>query len=153
MSEHPSAWFVVADGGRARILARRPDGRFETVTEIVSAAVHRRSRELGSDAPGRAFESTGGSRHALAPRSDPHRRAKADFASIVADQVNEAAARGEFVSLALVAPPAILAEIKGHLDDAAAGRLVGVLAKDLAKLPENELRERLAEIGAPLAPS
>ena len=115
MKRSPKAWFVVADGARARILARRPDGSLATVCEVDAATAHSRARDLGSDRPGRAHESTGAVRHAVEPPSDPHDKAKHDFAHLLAEQVNEAAARDEFVALSLVAPSPILAEIKGHL--------------------------------------
>lgn len=149
MSALPTSWFVVADGGRAHILARRPDGGFETVSEIDASEAHSRSRDLGSDRPGRAYESAGGARHGIEPRSDPHDKAKNEFARMVAELVNEAGARDEFAALALVAPSHVLAAIKDHLDDRAAGRLAGELARDLTKLPHNQLFERLAAIVAP----
>jgi protein required for attachment to host cells len=148
MTGLPLTWFVVADGGRAHILARRPDGGFAGVTDIDSPVQHEPSRELASDRPGRARESVGGARHAVAPRSDPHDKAKHDFAHLVAEQVNAAAARDDFAALVLVAPSPILADIKERLDSAAASRLAGEIAKDLTKLPAGELHQRLAEIGA-----
>ncbi|HEV2303344.1 MAG TPA: host attachment protein, partial [Stellaceae bacterium] len=105
------------------------------------------ARDLGADRPGRAFESAGGARHAVAPRTDPHRRAKTDFAQILAEEIVRARQQGAFDRLALVAPPPILAAIKEHLDAECERRLDGELAKDLTKLPEAELRRRLVDLG------
>lgn len=147
MTRYPRSWFVVADGARARILARHRDGAFEKVSEIVSASAHRPSREIGSDRPGRTFESTGNGRHALTPRNDPHQHDKIEFARLIAGEVNKAGDRDQFDNLVLAAPPRTLGEIKQHLTGIAAERLHFELAKDLTKLPEGELRERLSTIG------
>ena len=147
MAKTRRTWFVVADGEHARVLAHSPDGGFEEALALDSAAAHRRARELGADRPGRVFESAGGAHHAIAPRSDPHRRAKTDFAEIVADEIVEAQRQGAFDRLALVAPPAILEAIKEHLDGECGKRLERELAKDLTKLPQDELRRRLLDLG------
>lgn len=140
-------WFVVADGEHARVLAHEPDRGFEDTLALDSAAAHRRARDLGADRPGRAYESAGGAHHAVAERTDLHRRAKTDFAQIVAGEIVRARREGAFDRLALVAPPPILAAIKEHLDADCATRLYGELAKDLLKLPDEELRRRLGELG------
>jgi protein required for attachment to host cells len=145
MSRHLTTWYVIADGTHARVVARR-DGRFETVTALDSAAAHLRTSELGSDKPGRVFERSGTAQHAVEPRSDPHQRSKADFAHLLAGQVTEAARRHEFDHLVLVAPPKILHDIKEHLDGTIAAKLVAEPAKDLTKLPGDELHNRLSGI-------
>lgn len=147
MTKTRRTWFVVADGEHARVLAHSPEGGFEDSLALDSAAAHRRARDLGADRPGRAFESAGGAHHAIAPRSDPHRRAKTDFARIVADEIGRGQRQGAFDRLALVAPPPILEAIKEHLDAECGKRLDGELAKDLTKLPEAELRRRLVDLG------
>lgn len=147
MTKTPRTWFVVADGEHARVLAHQTDRGFEEVRRLDSAAAHQPARDLGADRPGRAFESAGGARHAVAPRTDPHRRAKTDFAQIVAEEIVRARQQGAFDRLALVAPPPILAAIKENLDAECGRRLDRELAKDLTKLPEDELRRRLAALG------
>jgi hypothetical protein len=60
--KRPTIWYVVADGGRARILQKR--GRqgdrqeaFDTRQELVSGNLHRHTSELGTERPGRVRES------------------------------------------------------------------------------------------------
>jgi protein required for attachment to host cells len=148
MEKTRRTWFVVADGEHARVLAHRADSGFEDTFALDSAAAHRRARELGADRPGRVNERADVARHAVDPRSDPHRRAKTDFAQVLAEEIVRARREGAFDRLALVAPPPILAAIKQHLDAECEKRLERELAKDLTKLPEEELRRRLAELGA-----
>ena len=48
-------WYVIADGGRARFVARGEDGAFRTVQSFVAAELHQRSRDLGLDRPARVL--------------------------------------------------------------------------------------------------
>jgi len=145
MTKKPTTWFVVADGGHARIIQHNDDG-FSLVTSMSSIDAQHESKDLGADKPGRAHESVGGARHMIEPRSDLHEQAKQAFAQKVAEAVNEAAQRNAFAQLLLVAPPKTLHGIKGGLTGAASARLVGEHAKDFVKLPDHDLNARLTEI-------
>jgi protein required for attachment to host cells len=146
MSKQDTIWFVIADGASARMLCRTEDG-FAPVSALASVDAHHESSDLGTERPGRSVESGGsGVRHAIEPRSDRHEKAKLDFAHEVAETVNEAAEHGRFTALVLVALPKTIHAIKEKLNAHAAARLVAELPHDLVKLPENELRDRLAAI-------
>jgi protein required for attachment to host cells len=137
-------WIVIADGEHARFVALTEHERgYETVRAIDSATAHLKTAALGSERPGRATERATGLRHALEPRSDRHRQAKAAFGALVADTINQAVARGECISFILVAPTHQLAAIRKRLDPAAAARLSDSLAKDLTKVPDGELASHL----------
>jgi protein required for attachment to host cells len=65
--KHPRTWYVVADGGRARIVQKRNgENAFDTHRELVSAEIHSRTHELGTDRPGRTHESAMSARHRCA---------------------------------------------------------------------------------------
>jgi protein required for attachment to host cells len=57
--------------------------------------------------------------------------------------VDAAAGRDAFDRLALVAPPRALADLRAALGPSARSRLVGVLAKDLVKVPDHEIPPHL----------
>ncbi|HVJ55873.1 MAG TPA: host attachment protein [Aliidongia sp.] len=139
-----TTWFVVADGGSARIIALTAGG-FVSVSALASSDARHRSSDLGSDHPGRVFESAGHGRHAIEPRTDPRQHAKIEFARQVAGMVNDGARSGLCARLVLVAPSLVLRAIREALDPGAAAMLAGEHAKDLVKLPEAELRERLQD--------
>ena len=149
MTHQPRTWFVVADGAHARILVRDQEG-FADVAASGSVDAHKASSHLGSDKPGRVFDGGGTAHHAIEPHTDPHLRAKRGFAHAVADMVNDGARKNAFAQWVLVAPPKTMQAIKEVLDGAVAERLVAEEPKDLTKLPEGELRDRLAEIHLPL---
>jgi protein required for attachment to host cells len=120
-----------------------------TLSSFDSASAHLRSRDIGSDKPGRAFESSWHARHGLGERHDLHEMEKEKFVRLVGEQLNAAAARGEFHELLLVAPVRVLSELRDGLDAATVAKLVGVLDKDLVKTPDYELWPRVREWVSP----
>ena len=140
---------VIADGEHARFVQPDADNALRTVGSFDSASAHLRSRDIGSDRPGRTFESGASARHAVGPRHDPHAMEKEKFVRLVGEQINAASGRDEFDELLLVAPPRALGELREALDPATATKLVGALEKDLVKTPDHELWPHLREWVSP----
>lgn len=141
-----TTWILVCDGARARILVNR--GRKTGLREIENAEhedARRPTRELGTDKPGRAYESTGASRHAMAPPTDWHRFEKAHFAKEMASIVNAAALEGRFDRLVLVAPPRVLGDLREALGPQARERVVGEIGKDLTNVSVHDLGSHLGD--------
>ena len=149
MARPLTLWIVVADGEHARFV--QPDGNnaLRTVGALDSASAHLRSRDIGADRPGRSFESSGGSHHAVGQRHDLHVVEKERFARLVGEQVNSAAERDDFDELLLVAPARALAELRESLGALAEAKLVGMLDKDLVKTPDRELWPHVREWVSP----
>lgn len=143
-------WIVIADGMHARIL--RQDKRGAPLApaldqELYEPATHGFSRDLKSDAPGRAFDSgSGGGRHAMEPRTDPKTHEKQLFARRVAELVNDAASRKSFDQLVLVAPPKTLGELRTQLGESAKRLIIGEIDRDLVKTPASELAGHLSDV-------
>ena len=92
--KHTRTWYVVADGGRARLVQKRNgENAFDTHRELVSAEIHSHTHELGTDRPGRTHESAMSARHAMQPREDLHRADKRNFVHEVAAALNEGVAQ------------------------------------------------------------
>jgi protein required for attachment to host cells len=143
--KHPRTWYVVADGGRARIVQKRNgENAFDTHRELVSAEIHSHTHELGTDRPGRTHESAMSARHAMQPREDLHRADKRSFVHEVAAAVNEANTHDEFDCLVLVAPVHVLDELRHALDSPTQRKIVAQLQKDLTKVPDADLKEHFA---------
>ena len=133
-------WFVVADGSRARFHKRREEGDgYEVVATYESPEAHLPTHELMSDRPGRTQESAYPGRHAVEPRHDPHRARKDSFAQEVAAHLNAANAQGEFDALVIYAAPRALAPLRTELDEATRRKVKAEVAKDLTKVPFEEL--------------
>jgi protein required for attachment to host cells len=149
----PRIWYVVADGGRARIVQKRDrqndrQEAFDTLREMVSADIHRATHDLGSERPGRGRESAASARHAVQPRQDLHRAEKQNFAHEVAAWLNAANTRDEFDALVLVAPAHALADLRQALDEPTQRKITAQLQKDLTKVPNADLAANLADVSS-----
>lgn len=145
MPRPATLWIAIADGEHARFV--QPDGNdaLRTVEALNSASAHLRSRDLGTDRPGRSFESSSPAHHAVGQRHDLHTMEKQKFVRLVAEQLNAAATRNDFDELVLVAPPRALHELREALTPDSAAKLVGTLEHDLVKTPDHELGPHLRD--------
>ena len=126
-----TTWYVVADGGKARILTLQ-NGELRTSQHFDSG--HGTADE----------DPSAGVSQLKAPKLDPHAQAKTRFAKQVADRLNEAVRAGEAHDIVLAAPGHVLHEIREELDKAASGRLGKSLSKDLTNTPDHELLSLLS---------
>jgi len=135
-------WALVADGQHARFLEREvPFGAWRERAGEALEIANPRSREQGTERPGRVHESSGTARHAIEPRTDPHREAKRLFARRLAERLEASA--GQYQRLTLVAPPHFLGDLREELGEAARRKLRGTLDKDLTHAPLAELSGQL----------
>ncbi|MCE1236839.1 MAG: host attachment family protein [Hyphomicrobiales bacterium] len=126
-------WILVGDGRRAMVL--RNDGLAESPNlHCISSreTENPRTRDQGSDAPGRAFASVGAMRSAV-DTTDWHDEAEKRFAASLAADLNAAAHDGRYEHLIVVAPPRILAELRQDLSGEARARLRAEIDKDLTR--------------------
>lgn len=150
MTSHRGLCFLIADSEHARFVGADADNVLHTSRSFDSASAHLASHDLGSDRPGRSFESASSTRHGVAPRHDLHQLEKTRFAHFVAGEASTAAGEGVFDRLVLVAPARCLREIEDALDAPTAAMVTGRLAKDLVKTADHELSPHLHEwVGAP----
>ena len=137
--------FLVADAGRAAAYF----GNAKAISEVASFAIENDvppSRALGDDRPGRSGESVGPTRHAYEPTSDPHEAAEKAFARTVAEKLADAAERNEAERVVVIAAPAMLGDLRSAYPSALRA-LVGLeIGKDLTRLPQKDLMERLRDI-------
>jgi protein required for attachment to host cells len=144
MVHRNSTWILVADGARARVFASRGTGK--GVTELPDRAFigsRQHSRDLGSDRPGRAFDSTGFARHAMEPPTDPHRRAEGEFLRAVVEWLIGQDNAGKFDHLIVIAPPRALGQLRQFLTKALIQKLVQEIALDLTQADAAEIETHL----------
>lgn len=122
-----TTWYVVADGGKARIAMLDGD-KMRTLQHFDSSG-HGNIDE----------DPSGGTSQLKAPKSDPHEQAKAHFAKEVADRLNEAVRTGKVDEIVLAAPAHVLHDIREGLDKAASAKLGKSISKDLTNTPDNDL--------------
>jgi protein required for attachment to host cells len=139
MSKQQNLLVVVADGEHARFLRPAANNALHCESAFDSTAAHQQSSDLGTDHPGAAMHTGSTAHHALAPRHDLKDLEKAKFARCIAQQINTAAMGEGFDRLILVAPSHILAAVYASLDTESKAFTINTLAKDLTKVPDDEL--------------
>ena len=142
MHRYQNPLIVVADAEHARLIRTSPEYVLHTERHFDSAAAHRRSSDLGSDRPGASYHSDSSAHHGLAPRHDLHDQQKSAFARFLAEQLNAMPAQS-FDGLVLCAPSHCLQDMLDGLHAEVRAKLAGSLAKDLVKIPDDQLWQHL----------
>jgi protein required for attachment to host cells len=142
---------VIFDGEHARYVRPAQDHVLHTERRFDSAAAHKRASDLRSDRPGESFHSDSVAHHAIAPQHDPHQLEKDNFARFIAEDVN-AMPPQDFETLVIAAPSASLSVILDKLSGMVKTKLVGTVAKDLTKMPDDELGSHLRDFVPPAHP-
>ena len=136
-----NSFVMVADGKKSLFFRNDGDGEFPNlIVERKDGHSDREDRELKSDAPGRAFASTGGHRSSY-EETDYHQLEEQKFAAETAAVLNQRALRNEFESLIVIAPPRTLGELRKHYHKEVEKRLAGEIAKDLTGHPVAEIEK------------
>ena len=136
-------WVVVCDGTKALVLENVGDEVFPNLkTREVHDKSNPRTREQGSDAPGRSFQPVGTARSAV-EQTDWHEQAEHEFLDKLAARLDAAVKAGETKSLIIVAPPRALGVIRNSYSQNLRAALRAEIDKDLVKLPLHKIEEQL----------
>jgi len=144
---------VVADQAEA-IFYDAPSlgARPKEVGRISDPLARKHDRDLGSDRPGRSYESVGGARHAIERENDPRYEAAVRFARRISCRLDDALKRGEFEELVVAAGPPFLGLMRSEMSQQVKKRVVHEIRKDLVHGPVEALRRHLPESAAELHP-
>ncbi|MFZ1101529.1 MAG: host attachment protein [Hyphomicrobiaceae bacterium] len=138
-------WVLITDAARARVFENTGKGTGLTIVQDMTLdAELLPSHELGTDRPGRSFNSIGSARHAMESPSDLHREQKRQFARRVAEAIEERQAKQRFESLVLVAPPVTMGDLRAALPEKVKAVVAAEVVADLTKTPMSELPAHLA---------
>lgn len=142
-----ATWIVVADSSRARIFAaEQKHAPFQEISDPVHPASRLRGRELGTDAPGRAFDSAGQGRHAMGSKEQTHNTEEEAFARELADVLASAKYEKQYKRLYLVAPPTFLGHLREAMSDDVKTSVVKELNKELATEPLDQILSYFPEL-------
>lgn len=146
MLQNGPAWFLVADGRRARVLIEPRRGA--ALEEPADWAMEIGPGELydPQDRPARSHDSVGTGRHAMDRGRSLHEQEEEKFLKRVADRIGQAEKHKQFHHLVIAAPPRALGLLRGLLSPAAQGRIRAETPKDLLDEPADKLRDRLREL-------
>ncbi len=142
-------WILIADGGHARILETSGHGHaLSQVHDMTFSTDLPPSRELGTDRPARTHESMGPTRHAVGEKTDPHRELKRTFAQETVARLEAGLVSKAFSRLVIVAPPITLGDLRHAMSKALADHIAAEVAKDLVKVPNDQIRSHLKDVVA-----
>jgi protein required for attachment to host cells len=139
------ALVMVVDGGKMLLFRNEGDADYPNlIVETASENVNPPDREQHTDAPGRAFASVGAARSAMG-ETDFHDLSEDRFAADAVELLNQRALANRFERLIVVAPPAVLGEMRKHYNKALSARLVGEIAKDLTGHPVPDIEKVISD--------
>jgi protein required for attachment to host cells len=137
-------WVVVADGARALILENVGDSKFPDLrTKEVFRQPDPKTSELGTDRPGRAFNSVGSNPSAM-EQTDWHEQEERRFLARLAARLDRAVQSGETKSLILVAPPRPVGVLRNEFTKHVRKALRAEIERDYVKMPVDEIAKHLA---------
>lgn len=144
---HNKAYVLVCDGSKALFYANVGDAQAISL-EVVKTLVdhHPPTRELGTDRPGRSFESMSSSRSAVR-QTDWHEAAEATFLRQAAEAFDEIVRTEHLRQAVVIAPARALGILRTHLSEEVRRILSAELARDLVKLPKDKLEAFLQSEG------
>ena len=146
MLQDGTAWMVVADGRRARVLVEQRRGA--ALQEASDWAMEISEEDLydPQDRPPRSFDRVGAGRHAMDGGRSLHEAEEEKFLKRLAERLGDAEKHNQFEHLVIAAPPRALGLLRTMLSPGAMARVRADLPKDLLDEPAPKLRERLTDL-------
>jgi protein required for attachment to host cells len=141
---HRGDWVVVCDGKKALVLENAGDEEYLSLkTREVYEQPDLKTRDMGTDAPGRTMNSIGGHRSAM-DQTDWHDQEEQRFLHNLLGRLDAALNQGQTKSLIVVAPPRALGVLRPAYSHALRAAVRGEIDKDLVKLPVPEIERHLS---------
>ena len=135
-------WVVVCDGKKALVLENAGDEKFLNL-KTREVYEHPETQELGTDAPGRAFNSVGAGRSAM-EQTDWHAQEEERFLRELAQRLDAAVNAGQANALILIAPPRALGVLRQTYSHGLRAAIRAEIDKDFVRLPVHEIERHLA---------
>ena len=137
-------WVVLASSTRCRIFTQhKHSAPLEELEDMVHPEGRLHARDLGTDRPGRSFDSAGAGRHGMGQPVSPTEQENIRFAKTVASRLDTARKQHAFDRLVLVADPRFLGHLRQGMTPATRNCLTTELQKNLADADPETIREAL----------
>lgn len=144
-----TTWVLVANGERARCFERRTeDHALIELADFVHPQSHTGGTAGPGDVSGDAGKGHGRTGHAgtqFEPHTEAHAKERSNFATQLANYLNQGVNDHQCNQLVLLASPALLGELKPRLSVAAAKALQITVASDLTRYTGSDLKERVSQ--------
>ncbi|MDH3902241.1 MAG: host attachment protein [Xanthomonadales bacterium] len=138
-------WILVANQAEAQIYSSdQLPGSLALVEVLANKEGTSHPRDLVSDAPGRAFDSSGSGRHAMEPNTGVKEEQRRRFVKVMADKLQTAYLKGDFTQLVLLAAPAVLGVIRKSLTADLKKIVIKEIPKDVIGQDVDKIQSQLA---------
>lgn len=139
-------WILVANRANARLFESNGPGKGpQLIKDIPHPEGRLTDHELGSDRPGRSFDSHGQGRHAMSKEHDNTEQTAIRFAKQLSTLLEEGRSRNQFAKLVLVAEPRFLGQLRESLSPSTAALVAASLDKDLHAVEGRDLPRHLED--------
>jgi protein required for attachment to host cells len=146
MLDNGKAWFLIADGRRARVFIEQRRGAALQAPDEWDLEIADEDKYEPQDRRPRNSNSVGGAKHAVGADQSLHDAEEDNFLKRLASRLGEAEKRKQFDHLVIAAPPRALGTLRGYLPNAVRSRVRAETPKDILDEDEPKLRERLREL-------
>ncbi len=146
MLQNGPAWFLLADGRRARVLIEERRGAALQAPDEWDLEISDDELYSPQDRPPRTAGSVGAARSAMDKGRNLHEQEEGNFLKRVAERIAEADKRKQFEHLVIAAPPRALGALRDLLPHGARARIRAETPKDLIDEDDASLRERLRDL-------
>jgi protein required for attachment to host cells len=144
ISRQSGGWVLVCDGAKALIFSNSGSA-MKPHLELVDVAVQKlaMAHDLGTDRPGRVYQSVGSARSAN-EETDWHEVGETDFLNATVQTLDALVAEHHVKNLVIVAPPKALGILRTRLTPALKAILTAELGKDLVGHTTHDIELHLA---------
>jgi protein required for attachment to host cells len=140
-----TTWILVAHRGGARLFESKQTGKdLSLVDDIPHPEGRLKSKNLGTDRPGRSVDSHG-TRHALVQEQEPAAHIAEQFSQQLAGLLDDGRAQRRYGKLVLVAEPHFLGVLRAALSRETAALVTAVVNKDLGHVEPREIAKHLGD--------
>ena len=153
MSLPNNALVLVADGRKMLFLRNHGDAnQIDLRTETHDERADAKTSDMGTDGPGTQAQSGGYGRPAV-DQTDYHQQAEDRWARDAAGELNRRVLAHDFESLAIIAPPRLLGELRKHLRKEVERRVVCTIDKEMSGRPTPDIEALIVSETAPTEPA
>ena len=144
---------LVADGRNLLFLRNHGDhNQIDLRTEAHDEREDAKTSELGTDGPGTQAQSGGYGRPAVA-QTDYHQQGEDRWARDAADELHRRVLAHDFESLAIIAPPKLLGELRKHLHKEVERRITCTINKEMSGRTTPDIEALIVAETAPSEPA
>jgi len=140
-----NTWLVVANSSMARFFHVEKDGNLHEIETLIHPESRLHGRDLTSDRPGRAYESSSPTRHAIEPSTFPKEVEAEVFARKVATHLYAAFSERRFSRLQIAAGPHFLGLLRQAIASNIAQTIFSEINKDITQFTVEEIKKLLAQ--------